>query len=279
VKLYFSDQEPLPDSLPEYDAPPVVETSVGIQFDGLVNYTSLAAADFRRMVLEQYPGLEEQPPLDPAFETFGPGDSTIAAKRIQLVEAPISPRFFFISADATELLQLQRDRFFFNWRQSEGGEIYPRYSHVRERLGSHLRQLQQWAKDNALGEVQPTQCEAAYVNHIPLRDAEGGACGLSHIFPWLTGLLGTTESGQFAFRRRLYDESEGPVGRLLVNLRYGTDEEGAREAQLTLVVRGKPQEPTIDDSIAFISAAREVIVHFFTQITSDAAHKIWARKQ
>lgn len=279
MKLSFSDQGPLPQALPEYDAPPVVETSVGIQFDGLSHYTSLAAADFRQMIVADYPGLEEHPPLEPAFETFGPGDSKIVNHRIQFVEAVLSPRFFFTAADGSELIQLQRDRLFFNWRQTDKGEAYPRYSHVKDRLARHLQHLQDWAEKGNLGEVQPTQCEAAYVNRIPLTDAEGGACGLSHVFPWLSGLTGMTENGQFAFRRRLHDEAGEPVARLLFNLRYGTDEEGQREAQLTLLVRGKPQDTSIMSCLDFISAAREVIVHTFTEITSDAAHKIWKRKQ
>ena len=135
MRLLFKDQAAAPeDPLPEYDSPPVIETSVGIQFDGLDQYTSLAAADFRKEIVATYPIVEEWPPLDPGFETFGASDSRIINPQLTLITEAIRPRFFFVTRDGSELLQLQRDRLFFNWRRTEKGEAYPRYTHVRAQL-------------------------------------------------------------------------------------------------------------------------------------------------
>jgi uncharacterized protein (TIGR04255 family) len=278
LRLHFPDQESLEVTLPNFGAPPLVEMSLGIQFDGLLNYTSLAAADFRTLLKTDFPMIEEHPPLEPTFETFGPGDSKLSNPRLEIVQAPISPRFFFVSSDRTELVQLQRDRLFFNWRQTERHEMYPRYGYVRDRLKTQLVRLKQWAREGKLGTVNPTQCEALYLNRMPLRDALGEQCGLSHVFPWFAGLSGTTEDGVFTYRRRLLNDREEPVARLFFNMRYGTDEEGNREAQLFLIVRGRPEDSSIDGCLSFIDAARAVIVHTFTEITSREAHEIWDRK-
>ena len=278
MRLHFPDQESRAVTLPNFAAPPLVETSLGIQFDGLPKYTSLAAADFLALLEGEFPIVEEHPPLDPTFETFGPADSKLSNPRLEIIQAPISPRFFFVSPERTELVQLQRDRLFFNWRQTERKEIYPRYRYVRERLAVQLSRLVEWADRANLGSINPTQCEALYLNRIPLRDVTGEQCGLSYVFPWFSGLSGTTEDGVFTYRRRLLNDSNEPVARLFFNMRYGTDEEGHREAQLFLIVRGKPEYSTMEGCLEFIDAARAVIVHTFTEITSPEAHEIWDRK-
>lgn len=279
MRLSFPEEASPPgDRLPEYGRPPVVETSLGIQFDGLHGYTSLLAADYWAEVRDQYPLVEERQPLAPAFETFSPSDSRLTDPRFEVVAAAIQPRFFLITRDGSELIQLQRDRFFYNWRHTERGAAYPRHTHVRSMLKQHLERLYRWAESAKIGEVIPTQCEAVYVNRIPLRDVEGKSCGLSFIFPWLKGMLGMTEDGAFTFRRRLHDETGTPVARLNFNLRYGTDEAGAREAHLLLFVRGRPPVPSIDGCLNFIDAEREVIVRTFTEVTSEAAHALWERR-
>lgn len=265
--------------MPDYGAPPVVEASLGIQFDGLPNYNSLHAADFWADIKNEFPAVQEMAPLDPSFETFGLSDGAIRQHQIQLIQAPIQPRFFFVSADGSELVQLQRDRLSFNWRKRDNNSEYPRYPYVRQKLAAQLGNLQNWIKRNSLGELVPNQCEAVYVNRVPLRDGDGKQCGLSHFFPWLEGLKGRTEDGAFAFRRRLNDDEGNPVARLSFDLRYGTDQVGEREAQMLLLVRGRPRDPNIDACLDLIDAEREVIVETFTDVTSSSAHTIWNRQK
>lgn len=278
MKLTFPDQLDVSgEALPNFSAPPVVETSVGIQFNELPKYTSLLSADFWRSVQAEYPVVEEHRPLEPAFETFGPGNARINSPKIQILEGAVQPRFFFISSDGTELVQLQKDRLFYNWRRVTGSEIYPRYPYVRDKLRDVLAKLSAWAERNKLGPIQPTQCEAVYVNKIPLKGADGASCGLSHIFPWFAGLQGLTEDGNVNFRRRLNDDEGKPAARLSFSLRYGTDETGAREAIVTLSVRGQPKDTSINGCLDMIDAEREVIVRTFTEVTSSSAHEIWGK--
>lgn len=258
----------------------MIETSVGIQFDGLTNYISLNAASFHSRIAGNFPRVEEHRPLDPAFETFGPRSSLLTTPQLQLVEAAIEPRYFFLSEDGSEIVQLQKDRLFYNWRKRSPAAQYPRYeAHVRVVLGDLFRILTSWAAEERLGAIIPTQVEAIYVNAIELRDHSGSSCGLSFIFPWLSGLIGTTEDGLFQFRRRLLNETGEPVARLNFNLRYGTDEESARSAHLMLHVRGHPPGSRLEDCLDMIDAERDVIVRTFTEVTSPEAHSLWRRRQ
>ena len=74
-------------------------------------------------------------------------------------------------------------------------------------------------------------------------------------------------------------EKGAPLGRLYIESSTGVDEEGKPIVGLNLTARGAPAEPTVDTAIAFLFAARELIVTSFAKFTSDEAHVLWGRKQ
>ncbi|MCA0910083.1 TIGR04255 family protein [Qipengyuania gaetbuli] len=280
MNLKFPDKE-APDTspLPVYGSPPVVETSLGVQFEGLSEFQTLRVASLWERLRAEYPVLEEHDPLQPAFETFGPRSSAINAPGLMLHTKPVQPRFFFISEKGDQLVQFQRDRLAFNWRKREGAEEYPRYESIRAKFEEAFAAIKEWAKEEGLGEPVPNQAEAIYVNFVPLEDANGEKCGLSYFFPWLGGLIGMTEDGLFQFRRRLEDVNGDPVARLNFQLQYGTDEESSRQARLHLHVRGRPNTNTFNEALKMIDAERAIIVRTFAEITSEEAGVIWERKR
>lgn len=265
-------------SLPEYDRPPVVEVSMGVQFTGLSQYTSFVASDLYEHVKREFPVVEEYPPLDPAFETFG-GGSALAPPKFELISAPLQPRFFFLSSDGSELMQFQKDRLHYNWRKTEDAQHYSRYPIVRGKFEKAYRRFGDWVARHKLGSIAITQCEIVYVNTIPLVDASERECGLSKLFPWFDGLPGRTEDGSFQFRQPLADESGKLAARLTCTLQYGTDPAGHREARLMLLVRGRPNEDANRQYLDFFDEGRKIIVHTFTNITTDHAHSIWGRSK
>jgi uncharacterized protein (TIGR04255 family) len=280
LKLKFPDERaPNESPLPEYGSPPVVETSLGIQFEGLSDFKTLQVATLWDRFRANYPVLEEREPLQPAFETFGPRSNVINAPEIQFHTEPVQPRFFFVSEQGDLLVQFQRDRLAFNWRKRKGAEEYPRYEHIKRKFEEAFTIVCDWANHEGLGMPVPNQAETIYVNFVPLKDAGGQACGLSYFFPLLGGLIGMTEDGLFQFRRRLEDEKGDPVARLNFQLQYGTDEESSRQARLHLHVRGRPATNSFEDALDMIDAERAIIVRTFAEITSDDAGAIWERKR
>src|SRR5690606_22357281 len=131
LELHFQGEAAVT-QLADYSAPPVVEVSLGFQFESLARYNSILAADFWNRIRGAFPLVEEQPPLDPAFETFGSNDGSIPQSRIEFVSGAIQPRFFFVEESNMRLLQFQRDRLHLNWRRTEAGQVYPRYPALRE---------------------------------------------------------------------------------------------------------------------------------------------------
>jgi hypothetical protein len=59
------------DDLPEFEAPPITEVVLGIQFNAPANYQSIRAFQVWNLFREAFPVVQEMPPLAAQFETFG----------------------------------------------------------------------------------------------------------------------------------------------------------------------------------------------------------------
>ncbi len=79
------------------------------------------------------------------------------------------------------MLQLQPDRFAFNWCRVEGKE-YPRYESNRPHLFKEFEQFCNFAATHELGEVKPNLCEVTYVNHIRPDEGETPTDCIATIF-------------------------------------------------------------------------------------------------
>src|SRR5690349_15910910 len=97
-----------PDDLPDFTNPPVTEVVLGVQFNNLSGFQAPHLGLVWEKFRSNFPHIEEHPPIQPAFETFGsnPGMSLV----MPLVLPPWMPRIFFVNDDRTQLLQVQRDR-------------------------------------------------------------------------------------------------------------------------------------------------------------------------
>jgi uncharacterized protein (TIGR04255 family) len=90
------------------------------------------------------------------------------------LKAPL-PRSWFRSADGHGLIQLQRDRFVYNWkRETPEDGPYPSYDVVVVEFERRWAQFGEFVAREKLGELVPRQFELIYVNIIPRDDAPLG---------------------------------------------------------------------------------------------------------
>ena len=168
-----------PQHLPSFNSPPVVEVVMGVQFQPLKQFLVPHLGLFWQTVRSEYSSCSENPLVTPQLEDLGsPG--ALKDMKVQLMAVPPLPRVFFEDASGQWLIQLQRDRFLHNWRCGAGTADYPRYPAVREKFFSQWSSFQQFAADNELGDINVTQLEITYLNHItPWTDKSG----LGRTFP------------------------------------------------------------------------------------------------
>jgi uncharacterized protein (TIGR04255 family) len=269
---------PMNDPLPEFDAPPVVEVAISLQFNPLDKLKSPLLgymwSDFR----DRFPKTEEHPPLAPVIESFGPNIQVFGGQ-LEFMEIQPTPRVWFVNESGSELVQIQKDRFIRNWQKKESG-IYPRYQALRE---AFLGDFGIFSKNVDMLESESiaiNQCEMTYVNIVPV---EEGVSELSHVFTVFSAeysdeYLWEPEQASLNIQYVLKNDNE-PFGRLHISaspvVRFPDNQKALR---ITLTARGRPKARGIEESMDFFDLSHEAIVRGFTSITRKEMHKIWSRR-
>lgn len=79
-----------PADLPEFGAPPLTEAVLGVQFDVIPGFLAPHIGLVWQHFRKSFPLLEEQAPLPPLFETFGPNPQFMSGM-LQLMPGPETP--------------------------------------------------------------------------------------------------------------------------------------------------------------------------------------------
>ena len=77
------------------------------------------------------------------------------------------PRIWLIGKTRDELIQLQNDRFYFNWRQTEDRSDYPRFRNVSSKFFRYTRDGRSSSLIHFSTEIKPLECELSYINLLP----------------------------------------------------------------------------------------------------------------
>ena len=79
---------------------------------------------------------------------------------------PTLRRVWFESEDKTQLIQLQSNRFHYNWRRQSQDEKYPHYADVYPRFIEEWTRFQDWWSATEDTPLQPIRYELTYLNQI-----------------------------------------------------------------------------------------------------------------
>jgi len=266
---------PRPLHLPDFRNPPINEVVVGVQFVRLP-ITGAHVGRFWASALDRYPRVEEQPPLDPQLEALGPKQG-IAQLHFSI--EPHQSRHWLISSSDTELLQLQSDRFLFNWRARPGAGPYPHFEAIHEKFRSEFSEWVEFLRSELKQKVQLTQWEVTYVNSIGGGETPDLSEILSFIGPQLrAAIAGPPDAARFDVQRVLRFDDGAAWARAYVSAKNGFGPNREPLVLLELTVRG-PQPPGGEESAIYERhfQAREWIVRAFDALTTDSQHKTWGK--
>jgi hypothetical protein len=196
---------------------------------------------------------------------------------------PVPPlrRAWFLSADGRSLIQVQEDRFLFNWKKAEGADKYPSYKQVIALFDKHLAEFAVFLDEVGVGKPIYRQFELSYFNHL---------------------ILGTTDSGvgvdentvlvdhvRDSGRDRFLPEPEAvnwitvyPLpnhdGRLYATAQSARSPDGARIMKLEMTARGIPSDASESMRRAWFDKAHLWITKGFADITApDVQAKVWGK--
>ncbi len=154
---------------PEYKKPPVIEVVCGIVFETIEGFKGNHLGLFWQKVRDKFPKCEHALRLG-----FDPEKDFDMANYL--------PRIWFVSKKQNTLIQLQDNRFFFNWRRMEEDEAYPRYRTIIKAFKANLRTFEAFLQEEDLGSVHPKSCELTYVNHIPKGEGWESFSDINEVF-------------------------------------------------------------------------------------------------
>jgi uncharacterized protein (TIGR04255 family) len=187
----------------------------------------------------------------------------------------------FIHRDGARLIQVQQDRFLYNWRKREAEQEYPRFHGVLDAFMRHWHEFLTSIDENELGCIVPDQYEMTYVNHIWEGQGWNTLDDLPKVFPdiswrvpsgrFLPQLEGISLKGSFPLPDR--------KGRLHFSVATGTNPGGTRLLVFELTARGFPgavgEEPMSD----WFDLAHEWIVRGFADLTgNEIQNKVWGKR-
>jgi len=267
-------------TLPDFESPPVIETVLGVEFSPLARFSIPHFGMFWQTIRADYPNFSVQPPLDPQIEGAGDGKPPKGPGVLIRILGHPPVRCWFINAKNTELVQLQSDRFLFNWRKIVGTEAYPHYDdHTRPVFCREWERFCSFLRDNELGQPQVRQCEITYVNHLEKGQGWQSLADMASIFPcWSGRMTGSFLPVPEAVEIGSGYQLPGGSGRLRITIQPAIRHTDQKEVlQLTLAVRGKPASGNTQDILKWLDLGREWIVRGFTDFTSEAMHKLWRR--
>lgn len=258
--------------------PPVVEVALSIQFESAITGAARTLGEFWPLVRGEFPNLEEQPAMPPQREEF---QVVVGRPPVEVMVQPPAPRYWFISADDTRLIQVQPDRLIYNWRKRGEGQQYPRYRQLRPDFERYLRVLLDLLSPEERGVARPDWCEVTYVNHILPGEGEETRPPLHEVLttiqeppPLAPGL--ELEEVQLVQRYLLTrEESTAPSGRLhLTAVPAIRNVDQVPIYVLTLVARGQAGG-SVEGALAFVDEGRELIVKTFRDTTTESMHRRW----
>ncbi|MEG3618928.1 TIGR04255 family protein [Magnetovibrio sp. PR-2] len=271
-----------PAKKPDFESPPVSEVAISVQFEPIQGLNPFHIGRlWEESYRKQYPSAEQKAPLPYVIEKFGKPEK--GETGISILQGVPPVRHWFYNKKGTELIQIQNDKFVFNWRQTKKREKYPRYEDVIKKYKRHLKKFIAFLKANEIGELVPNQCEVTYVNAVGRETgASSHAKVADFIAPWSgrtsDDFLGQPEEVDIRTSYLMCGEDQVPLGRLHISLEprslVETDEPYYR---FVLSARGAPLEPTIKAVGDFSDFARQYVIRAFASFTSKKAHKVWRR--
>jgi len=256
-----------------FERPPVVEVVFGVLFGGLTNLRAAHIGVFWDRVRDEFPSVDEAPPLLPVIEAREP----LPVEEIEIGLVPPFRRTWLRSADGHRLIQLQHDRFIYNWkRDSPEDGLYPSYDKVIIDFERLWGEFNTFVVQENLGELLPRQLELVYVNIIPVdRIPKNDPVFVDHRRDSTQSrFLPDPES--FTWRTSYpLPESSGRLHVLAATARQSST--GAPIIRLEVSARGI-NDAAVPDTRAWFDLAHEWITNGFTDVTTTKMQTEWGRQ-
>ena len=264
----------------EFERPPIAEIALSVHFEQLDGLLAPHFGDiWQEFKNDQFGQIIEQPLVSPIIEKFPnpPGGEP----QVNFGSIPILPRIWFIENNNNRILQVQRDRFTFNWRKIDGGQQYPGFSSVFESFEGFYNRFCQTITNLGVGSVKPLQYELTYIDQLIEGEGWHTLNDLAHIY---NIFLDSQESSSFWSGVEFMNlRTSFPVQDLHGRLHFGVISAikhpgQKRMLQTDFIARGFPENAEYPIEAWFKLAHDQILDKFFSVFTEDIQTHVWGRK-
>ncbi len=262
---------------PYYSEPPLVEVSISAQFEPIVEIHLGYLGLIWEIYKDKFPQVQHIDELPHSIEKFGVIKREIPKFKFQ--ENMPYPRVRFTSSDNKSVIQVQRDRFIYNWRRDESpASEYPRYDSIRSSFLEEFGKFVQFLQNHDLPSLNFNQAELTYVNHI-----DAGQHAIQDVFrdyiidPNYSDNL-ELEHFSTKFQHLITEEGQ-KIGRLYTSMDKGNlILDNSSIYRLNFTARSHPLDQSLEGMIKVMDKMRSTINSSFTAITTTNMHEDWNKE-
>ena len=262
-------------TIPDFEDPPLNEVVCGIQFGSLDKLLAAHIGLFWQRHFDAFTEVREVAPIQHIIE--GQADSQFG---LEVSSKPPLPRTWLLNKDRTEVIQIQNDRFLYNWKRAKSSDNYPRYEKVIQSFKEKLFSFRSFLQEKSLGEIAADQYELTYLNHIKMGCGWRSFQDIGDVFPdfaWRGKDRFLKPSERFVWQSVF--ELPNQRGNLHSSIKTAKmRKDGTQILHFELTARGIPNDNTEPAMWNWFDFAREWIVNAFTDLTGAKMHEIWKRK-
>ena len=263
----------------DYLNPPVIETVLSVQFIPIHGFSIPHVGLYHETIRKEFKRYEAKPPLGHIQEVFSPKVGVREQTLSFSISAEPPFRAWFLDEKGNQIIQIQKDRFIYNWQKVAGDETYPRYQSVRSKFQTEWERFRSFLNKQSLSQPDINQCEVTYVNHIEYEKGWKGYGELSKVIaPWSGkhsgNFLPSPENINLNVTYRLKDNQ----GRLHMDMQPVLRARDAKEVlQLNLTARIVPSSSNAEDAVKWLDLGRLWIVEGFDNVTTPEIRKVWGQ--
>jgi uncharacterized protein (TIGR04255 family) len=252
----------------KFENPPINEIVCGIRFNPIEQLQSGHFGILWQKFRHDFPKTEDHDLIAPIsqedFENFD--------------KLPLR-RVWFIHRNENELVQVQRNRFLYNWRERKEGNEYPGYEKVINNFVRYLSLFQEFLVEENLGNIATKEYELTYIDLIPQGQGWENLGNLEKVFPNLLSLTGQgipSTNVRVINWQTILDLPNG-LGQLSIAIRSG--QRKTNNQPLLLIQTRALSKGQSESMQAWFDAAHTTITELFLNlVSSEIQKKFWGRK-
>jgi uncharacterized protein (TIGR04255 family) len=244
----------------KFSNPPLTEVVFGVSFNA-PEFSSVHFGLYWESIRKRFPVLPTDKP------------SLGSLEGVNFSFLPPLRRVWFESSDKKELVQLQSDRFYYNWRKQDDDDDYPHFEQIYPKFVEEWNNFNQWWTENIKQLIFPVQYELIYINQITKDFGWSSPTDHQNIFTFegrnWNGFLGAPESHIFALQFSLPDA----LGSLTVSGNQGFSSI-TEDPVMALELTARSPDASLELDKWF-SLAHEQVVSSFVDLIQPSIQKEW----